>query len=137
MLVMVVDLKPSGGRGAFAKVKDPSGAMGAAVHQTLLEREPALTPGAALLLAGAPVFSPVPGLTYLTLVPQNVAKVGAWVNAVVWGFELGRCVSPGWAGSGRGGRGVPVRKSQLTHQTLHPPMTGRCSLHLGLVQRPF
>lgn len=77
MLVMVMDLKPSGGRGAFAKVKDPTGSMGAAVHQTVVEREPALGPGAALLLEGVPVFTPVPGVTYLCVVPQNVVKVGS------------------------------------------------------------
>lgn len=135
MLVIVADLKASGSRGAFAKVKvraffrqpkliclcvaasctsgggcmqhlapldmwlmheclstvnprsqsvcncsflppqDPTGAVGAAVHQTLVEREPALSPGAALLLAGVPVFSPVAGVTYLVLVPANVVKV--------------------------------------------------------------
>lgn len=51
--------------------------MGAAVHHTLIEREPALAPGAALLLARAPVFTPLPGVTFLCLVPDNVAAVRA------------------------------------------------------------
>jgi hypothetical protein len=45
------------------------------VHHTLTEREPALSPGAALLLADVPVFTPVPGLTFLCLVPDNVIQV--------------------------------------------------------------
>lgn len=59
----------------IASSQDPSGSMGAAVHQSLLEREPGLTPGAALQLTGVPVFTPLPGLTYLVLVPANVHKV--------------------------------------------------------------
>lgn len=76
LLVLVAALKLApAGEAAFARVKDPTGAIGAAIHRGVLEAEPSLGPGCVLLLQNVPVLSAQPRLHYLCVTADNVLAV--------------------------------------------------------------
>ncbi|KAF6254554.1 hypothetical protein COO60DRAFT_302384 [Scenedesmus sp. NREL 46B-D3] len=50
MLVMLGSCQPSGSGSAFAKIKDSTGSMGAALHSSVLQQQAELGPGCVLLL---------------------------------------------------------------------------------------
>ena len=57
MLLLVLELKPSGSSGAFAKLKDPSGSVSGSLHPKALEQHQGITPGAVVLLTQVRVNS--------------------------------------------------------------------------------
>ncbi|WIA10697.1 hypothetical protein OEZ85_010877 [Tetradesmus obliquus] len=75
MLVMLSSFQPSGTNSAFAKVKDPTGSMGAALHSSVLQQQAALGPGCVLLLQQVSVFTPAPGTTYAAVTARNIVRV--------------------------------------------------------------
>ncbi|GMH45135.1 hypothetical protein BSKO_13092 [Bryopsis sp. KO-2023] len=75
MLVFVADVRPNGEQSAFARVKDPTGSMGAILHQTTLAAHPNISSGAVLVLKEVTVFSPSPDIAYLCIMPGTIKKV--------------------------------------------------------------
>lgn len=78
LLVLLGAVTPAGDGAAFAKAKDPSGALGAALHASALAAHAGIGPGAVLLLRDVSVFSPVPGAAYLAVTASTVQQVRVW-----------------------------------------------------------
>ncbi|KAK9846560.1 hypothetical protein WJX81_006598 [Elliptochloris bilobata] len=97
LVVLVVSLALTGHGEAFVRLKDPTGAIGAGVTARVLETEPNLAPGGALLLKDIAVLR-MGEASYLAITPANVTKV---VAAAAVG------------GSGGGGDGGQLDISQL------------------------
>ncbi|WIA30741.1 hypothetical protein OEZ86_000808 [Tetradesmus obliquus] len=91
MLVMLGSFQPSGTNSAFAKIKDPTGSMGAALHSSVLQQQAELGPGCVLLLQQVSVFTPAPGTIYAAVTARNIVRVSKWDTIVFAALAFAIC----------------------------------------------